>query len=45
MLRALCGIKDTEILIAMISCGFAPEQFQIAASKKHNEDQLMKIID
>lgn len=31
-LRELCGIKDSEVFIAMITCGIPPEKFKIANS-------------
>ena len=34
-LRLLCQIKDTEVFIAMITCGIPPERFQIAVSQRH----------
>lgn len=35
-LRKLCGIKESEVFIAMISCGIPPEEFKIAASKRYD---------
>lgn len=43
-LRKLCGIKDSEVFIAMISCGMAPPHFKIAVSKRHNIDKTNIII-
>lgn len=34
-LRTLCQIRDSEVFIAMIACGMAPETFKIASSKRY----------
>ncbi|TXH20807.1 MAG: nitroreductase family protein [Chitinophagaceae bacterium] len=35
-LRELCKIKESEVFIAMISCGIPPENFKAAASPRYN---------
>ena len=42
-LRKLCKIKESEVFIAMIVCGIAPEKFKIALSKR-NEISTTNII-
>lgn len=44
-LRILCGIKDSEVFIAMISCGNPPEEFKVANSKRYAVESLNKIIE
>lgn len=35
-MRKLCKIKDSEVFIAMISCGNVPQDFKAALSKRYN---------
>ncbi|MDP4276036.1 MAG: nitroreductase family protein [Bacteroidota bacterium] len=35
-LRKLCDIRESEVFIAMISCGIPPENFRIALSKRYD---------
>jgi nitroreductase len=43
-LRKLCGIKESEVFIAMISCGIPPEKFEIAVSKRYKIDRLINFF-
>ncbi len=43
-LRELCRIKDSEVFIAMISCGIPPENFKVAASLRYEADKTNKLI-
>jgi len=43
-LRQLTGIKDSEVFIAMVSCGIPPEDFKIAASKRYDLEVTNKVI-
>lgn len=43
-MRKLCGVKTSEVFIAMVSCGNPPEVFQIAKSKRHNLEKVNKVI-
>jgi len=36
MLRKLCKIKESEVFIAMITCGIPPDNFKIAISKRYD---------
>lgn len=35
-LRELCKIKESEVFIAMITCGVPPEKFKVAISKRYD---------
>jgi|SRR5690606_14535556 len=35
-LRELCGIRESEVFIAMVACGKAPDNIKVAVSKRHN---------
>lgn len=43
-LRKLCGIKESEVFIAMITCGIPPENFRIASSKRYYFDKLVRYL-
>ncbi|MFB6320160.1 nitroreductase family protein [Saccharicrinis sp. FJH54] len=42
-LRKLCGIKNSEVFIMMISCGIPPDSFQIALSKRYPLEHFLHI--
>ncbi len=42
-LRKACGIKDSEVFIAMIACGYPPENFRVASSKRHPSGRNIRI--
>lgn len=44
-LRALCKIKESEVFIAMISCGIPPENFKIATSKRYDLSRTNTIVE
>ena len=35
-MREICNIKDSEVFIAMISCGYIPEKLKVALSKRYS---------
>ncbi len=43
-LRKLTGIKDSEVFIAMVSCGIPPDKFKIASSKRYDLNTTNKVI-
>lgn len=44
-LRSLCyDTKDSEVFIAMISCGIPPSEFSVPASRRYAIDQISNII-
>lgn len=43
-LRHLCNIVDSEVLIALISCGIPPEKFKAAASTRYELSKTNKIL-
>ncbi|WP_025761928.1 nitroreductase family protein [Dyadobacter tibetensis] len=43
-LRRVCGIKESEVFIAMISCGIPPKTFKIASSKRFSMDYMTTYI-
>lgn len=45
LLRRICGIKKTEVFIAMISCGIPPDNFLIASSKRYPINKTNTIIE
>jgi len=40
-LRKICGIKNSEIFVVMISCGHAPENFEIAQSYRYPVEEMI----
>jgi nitroreductase len=42
-LKKECGLSGSEVLVAMISCGFAPDAFKIAKSHRYGLDEIMKV--
>lgn len=42
-LRKLCGIKESEVFVLMISCGIVPESFKIALSKRFSIDDILTL--
>ena len=34
-LKQMCGVKESEVLIAMVTCGIAPDEFKIAISLRY----------
>ncbi len=44
-LRKLCNIKESEVFIAMISCGIPPENFKIATSKRYDLSRTNTIVE
>lgn len=42
-LRTLTGIKESEVFIAMISCGYVPENFKLATSRRNNIDDIIEV--
>jgi nitroreductase len=45
MLRGVCEIDRSENFIAMVSCGYPPEQIKIASSKRFDTNSILKIIE
>jgi len=43
-LRKICGIKESEVFVAMILCGFPPDNFKIAISKRYSLKNTNKVI-
>lgn len=43
-IRKLCKIKDSEVLIAMIACGIAPDNFKLAISPRYSYKVTNSII-
>lgn len=44
-MRKLSSIKDSEVFIAMISCGHAPENFKVALSPRHSIEKYFRVIE
>lgn len=44
-LRRICKIPDNEVLIALMSCGEAPEEFDVAISPKRDISEVFSIIE
>lgn len=44
-IKILGRIKDSEVLIAMVACGEAPNEFKIAASPRYNLNKTNTIIN
>lgn len=44
-LREICGIKDSEVFIAMITCGIPPANFKIATSARYESSVTNTIAD
>jgi nitroreductase len=44
LMRKVCGIKESEVFIAMISCGIPPEKFKIAFSERYNVEYTNTIM-
>lgn len=42
-LQKVCNINKNEVFIAMISCGFVPEQFSIATSQRYELEEIYTI--
>ncbi len=45
MMRKACEIKDSEIFIGIISCGYPKDEFSIALSKRLDIDEIVTFID
>ncbi|WP_312482561.1 nitroreductase family protein [Sphingobacterium multivorum] len=43
-MRLLCGVKENEVFISMISCGIPPENFSVAISKRSDYETKITII-
>lgn len=43
-IKSIAGIKDSEVLIAMISCGVAPDVFKFTNSPRYSLNKTNKII-
>lgn len=43
-LRELTGIKNSEVFIAMISCGNVPEQFKVPLSKRYSVSNIVHVV-
>lgn len=43
-MRELCEIKDSQVFIAMISCGFPTDDFKLARSKRHDLDYINRVV-
>lgn len=43
-LRKLCNIKDSEVFIALISCGIPPENFKAAASIRYSLEKTNIVV-
>lgn len=44
-LRKLCGVKDSEVFVAMIACGIPPSTFKIATSHRYGLESTNIIIE
>ncbi|RKD91996.1 nitroreductase family protein [Mangrovibacterium diazotrophicum] len=44
-MREVCNIKDSEVFIAMITCGYPPEEFKIAISKRYTIEKTHQTIN
>jgi nitroreductase len=44
-IKHAAGIKDSEVLIAMISCGIPPDEFKIASSPRYGIERTNKFIN
>lgn len=44
-LRALCNIKESEVFIAMISCGIPPQKFNLTISKRYEIKKTNKVFN
>lgn len=42
-MRKLCNIPESEVFIAMISCGIPPKEFKIASSKRFPIEEILTI--
>ena len=42
-MRKVCPVKESEVFIAMISCGHAPEKFKVALSPRNSLDTYLTI--
>lgn len=42
-MRNVCPVKESEVYIAMISCGYAPESFKVALSPRKPLDEYLTI--
>lgn len=40
-MRSLCDIKDSEVFIMMISCGYAPDQFKVSLSERYPVKEIL----
>jgi nitroreductase len=45
ILREVCKIDKSENFIAMVSCGYPPEEINIAFSKRYDANEILKIIE
>ena len=43
-LRTLIPLKDSETVIALLTCGEVPEEFEIASSPRKNIDNIFEVI-
>lgn len=43
ILQNICGTKESEVFIAMVTCGIPPTQFYVALSPRYNLDDICKI--
>jgi len=43
--RTICGIKKSEVFIAMVACGIPPNNFMITASKRYDLDKTNTIMN
>jgi nitroreductase len=43
-LRKLIPLKDSETVIAMLTCGEVPDEFEIAASPRKEIDKMLEVI-
>ena len=44
IMRKLCGIKDSEVFIAMIACGIPPANFKITISNRYNYLDILNMV-
>lgn len=44
-IKKVAGIKDSEVLIVMIACGIAPDEFKVALSPRYPVERTNKIIN
>ncbi len=45
-LRSICRIKESEVFIAMVTCGIPPESFKVAVSKNwYNLEKTNTIVN